>query len=216
MRNAHFNAMRRYKPAAGSVPPLTRKGEATRQRILEAAATEIGQHGYHVASVSSITNKAGVGQGTFYLYFKSKEDVLAELVNRFSQELQALLENANKNAASRLAAERACLDTFLQYVFKNKNLYRLFMECQFENPTLYKDCYQDFANQWADLLERAEQQGEIAKGDNEVRAWAMMGIHHMLATRFALWADSAPSETVLDQAVALLRDGITLRSANSA
>lgn len=214
MRNANFNAMRRYRPASGSVPPLTRKGEATRQRILDAAIKEIGLHGYHIASVSSITGEAGVGQGTFYLYFKSKDDLLVELVQKLTSELRVLLVNASKNAASRLAAERACIQTFLKYVYENQSLYRVFMECQFINPELHQKSYQDFANHWIELLDQASQHGEIVAGDNEVRAWAMMGMHHLLAMRFSVWSNKAPNEEIIDQAVALLRDGISPRSAN--
>ncbi|MDD9892935.1 MAG: TetR/AcrR family transcriptional regulator [Gammaproteobacteria bacterium] len=214
MRNASFNAMRRYRPASGSVPPLTRKGEATRQRILEAATKEIGLNGYHIASVSSITSEAGVGQGTFYLYFKSKDDLLVELVGKLTNELRELLLEASKNAASRLAAERACIQTFLKYVYENQRLYRVFMECQFINPQLHQSSYQDFANHWVKLLDEASQHGEIVEGDNEVRAWAMMGMHHLLAMRFSVWSNQAPDEEIIDQAVALIRDGISTRSAN--
>lgn len=214
MRNANYNSMRRYKPAAGSVPPLTRKGEATRKRILEAAINEIGAHGYHIASVSSITNKAGVGQGTFYLYFKSKDDLLTELVTKFSNELRELMLNASHTAASHLGAERASLKAFLDYVNKNQALYRLFMECQFVNPELHKKCYLTFAKHWVELLDQAQTQGEIINGDSETRAWAIMGMHHMLAMRYVIWNEKAPDEALIDEALVLLRDGMAARSAN--
>lgn len=214
MRNSNYNAMRRYKPAAGSVPPLTRKGEATRQRILDAAVEEIGEHGFHLASVSNITSKAGVGQGTFYLYFKTKDDLLTELVGKLGREIRQLLTQSSQAAASRLGAERNALQEFLSYVYNNKALYRLFMESQFINPSLYQRCYEEFADYWLQLLNQAEEQGEVVSGDNDVRAWAIMGMHHMLATRYALWSAEAPNEDMLDEAVALLRDGIAPKSAN--
>ena len=43
--------------------PLTARGEATRRRILNAAEIEFGEKGFHLASVSSITTRASVGQG---------------------------------------------------------------------------------------------------------------------------------------------------------
>ena len=59
--------------------PKTKRGERTRQKILDAAEREIGRKGFSEASISTITAEAAVGQGTFYLYFRTKEDVLANL-----------------------------------------------------------------------------------------------------------------------------------------
>ena len=48
--------------------------------LLEAAESVFAELGYHDASIVKITEAAGVGQGTFYLYFASKKDVFDELV----------------------------------------------------------------------------------------------------------------------------------------
>ncbi len=52
-----------------SASPAPPRGEETRRRLLAAAERVFADHGYHEASVSRITDRAGVGQGTFYLYF---------------------------------------------------------------------------------------------------------------------------------------------------
>ena len=56
--------------------PLSKRGERTRRRLLEAAEAVFAELGYHDASIVKITEAAGVGQGTFYLYFASKKDDL--------------------------------------------------------------------------------------------------------------------------------------------
>ncbi len=61
--------------------PTTARGEATRQKLLDAAEAELGQSGFARASVASIVRRAGVAQGTFYLYFPSKEDLLYAIVH---------------------------------------------------------------------------------------------------------------------------------------
>ena len=68
--------------------PKTGRGERTRQKLLAAARREIGRRGFADTSVSSITAEAGVGQGTFYIYFRSKEDVLRELVLHMGRSLR--------------------------------------------------------------------------------------------------------------------------------
>ncbi|MFA7468204.1 MAG: TetR/AcrR family transcriptional regulator [Desulfotomaculaceae bacterium] len=47
--------------------------------IIEAAVKVIAENGYHNSQVSKIAKEAGVADGTIYLYFKNKEDVLVSL-----------------------------------------------------------------------------------------------------------------------------------------
>lgn len=54
-----------------------------RERLVSAAAEVFAASGYHASKVSDIVGRAGVAQGTFYLYFRSKEAVFLELVDRF-------------------------------------------------------------------------------------------------------------------------------------
>ncbi|WP_332689678.1 TetR/AcrR family transcriptional regulator [Halalkalibacter lacteus] len=48
-------------------------------QIIEAAVKVIANHGYHQAQVSKIAKEAGVADGTIYLYFENKEDILTSL-----------------------------------------------------------------------------------------------------------------------------------------
>ena len=61
-----------------------------RQRILQAAIVEIARHGYFDTTVSMIARRAGVADGTIYLYFQSKEEILVSIfdhaMDRFIQE----------------------------------------------------------------------------------------------------------------------------------
>ena len=54
------------------------KAAGTRQRIFETACSLIGEKGFANVSVEDITNACGVSKGTFYVYFKRKEDVVFE------------------------------------------------------------------------------------------------------------------------------------------
>jgi AcrR family transcriptional regulator len=62
-------------------PPAADSG--VRERLVSAAAEVFAVSGYHASRVSDIVARAGVAQGTFYLYFRSKEAVFLELVDRF-------------------------------------------------------------------------------------------------------------------------------------
>jgi TetR/AcrR family transcriptional regulator, fatty acid metabolism regulator protein len=49
------------------------------KQIIDAAVVVIAENGYHQAQVSKIAKQAGVADGTIYLYFKNKEDILISL-----------------------------------------------------------------------------------------------------------------------------------------
>jgi AcrR family transcriptional regulator len=68
--------------------PRTRKSPEDRRRdLLEAAAKVLAERGVASTTVSDITEAAGVAKGTFYLYFDSKDHVIAALRERFVTEL---------------------------------------------------------------------------------------------------------------------------------
>lgn len=78
--------------------------------ILNAAVKVIGQAGYHNAPISKIAREAGVADGTVYLYFKNKEDILISIlretigtiVDRIHSELSALASREPIEALRRL------------------------------------------------------------------------------------------------------------------
>jgi AcrR family transcriptional regulator len=191
--------------------PKTKRGERTRQKILDAAEREIGRKGFAEASISTITAEAAVGQGTFYLYFRSKEDVLRELVLRMGRRLRRHLTLAVADAPSRLEAERRGLRAFLEFVRANPDLYRVVAESQFVDQAVFRRYYEEFAAGYIRGLRAAEKSGAIRKGDAEVHAWALMGISDMVGRRFALWDAKTPLKRVADAAFALIADGLERR-----
>jgi AcrR family transcriptional regulator len=191
--------------------PKTKRGERTRQKILDAAQREIGRKGFAEASISTITAEAAVGQGTFYLYFRSKEDVLRELVLRMGRRLRRHLTLAIVDAPSRMEAERRGLRAFLEFVRANPDLYRVVGEAQFVDEAVFRRYYEELAASYRTGLDAAEAKGEIRAGDAEVRAWALMGLSDMVGRRFALWDSKASLKRAADAAYDLIADGLAPR-----
>ena len=55
---------------------MVKKDKPKYKQIVDAAVIVIAENGYHQAQVSKIAKQAGVADGTIYLYFKNKEDIL--------------------------------------------------------------------------------------------------------------------------------------------
>ncbi|MDZ7801001.1 MAG: TetR/AcrR family transcriptional regulator [Trueperaceae bacterium] len=183
--------------------PATARGEATRAKLLDAAEHEFGEKGYHAASVASITRRAGVAQGTFYLYFPGKEDTMRELVRHMGRMLRRTLAAAAEGAQDRLDAERLGFQAFVRFACEHENLYRVVMESQFVDEAIYREYYEGLARRYADGLAAARDRGEIHAGDPEAQAWALMGVAHFLGLR-AIWAGGRPDPAQWEGALAFV------------
>lgn len=80
--------------------PATGPGSEKYQRILDAAVEVIAENGYFNSPVSAIAKRAGVADGTIYLYFKSKDDVLRTAIDSTFQHFYNLVEERFKTLTS--------------------------------------------------------------------------------------------------------------------
>jgi len=83
------------------------KGENNRTRIIEAADQLFYKHGYNQTSFSDIADITGIPRGNFYYYFKTKDDILAAVVEariKQYQEALASCDTATDKPGERLHA----------------------------------------------------------------------------------------------------------------
>jgi TetR/AcrR family transcriptional regulator, fatty acid metabolism regulator protein len=73
------------------------KGSSKRERILRAAVDVFAEHGYFNAKVAQIAKSAGVADGTIYLYFDGKEDVLITIFREYTRSYLHSLEQRTAN-----------------------------------------------------------------------------------------------------------------------
>jgi AcrR family transcriptional regulator len=192
--------------------PRTARGEATRQKLLNAAEALFGRHGYHATGVGDITRRAGVAQGTFYLYFGGKEEVFRELVRDLSRRLRRAISRDVAGVESRLEVEDAGLRSFLRFAAEHRDLYRIVFESQFIDPDLFRWYYERIAEGYTRGLEAAMEAGQIRRLDPETVAYALMGAAHFLGMRWVVWEAEEPPEEVLESIRAFVRRGLEIGS----
>ena len=91
----------------------TKPAEERRADLLEAGRDLFLANGVSATSLDDITSRAGVSKGLFYLYFRSKDDLLAALQDQFSAELADRV----RTAAGLAADWPAKLDACVQVIF---------------------------------------------------------------------------------------------------
>lgn len=188
--------------------PKTARGVATRRAILAAAERVIGRQGFNEASIGSITREAGVAQGTFYIYFASKDEIFSELVAEMGRMLRHAISEATAGYSDRLEAEREGLRAFLGFVSAHPELYRIVQEAQFVDRDAYLAYFRTFAEGYREGLERAARNGAIRPGDAEVRAWALMGIARSLGEFQVVFGGETPLATMVEVAHDLIENGL--------
>lgn len=72
-------------------------------QIIDAAVEVIAENGYHQSQVSKIAKQAGVADGTIYLYFKNKEDILISL---FKEKMGQFIERMEEDIKEKQQRKR--------------------------------------------------------------------------------------------------------------
>lgn len=198
-----------------SKKPRTERGRKTMRKLLDAAAGEFGEHGFHEASISSITRRAGVALGTFYTYFDSKDEIFRALVADMSDAVKVAAREALQPDMGALEVERAALEAFLRFAGEHKEVYRIIDEAEFVDPGSYRLHYETIAARIHDRLRAGVEAGEMREGIGETEAWALMGMNVFLGLRYAIWArDEDPDAARLAKAAnRFLEHGIGKRGA---
>lgn len=168
--------------------PLSARGARTRRRLLEAAERVFAELGYHDASIVKITEAAGVGQGTFYLYFASKKEVFDELVLDLNHRVRLAMREASETGATRAESELLGFRAFFRFTAEHPALYRIIRQAEFVSPETLQLHYERLTEGYVSGLQEAMRRGEVAEGDPELLAWALMGIGELVGMRWILWA----------------------------
>ncbi len=191
--------------------PRTERGRRTLRKLLDAAAIEFGERGFHEASISGITRRAGTALGSFYTYFDSKDAIFRALVADMSGRVRDHVAPAMEAATGAIDAEARALAAFLQFARAHQEIYRIVDEAEFVDPESFRNHYASTAERIAARLGAGAGAGELRPGIGEVEAWAIMGMNVFLGLRYGVWDPSDDVAAVAARANALIADGIRKR-----
>lgn len=176
-----------------SAEPRTARGTRTKRSLTDAAERIFADLGYAEASITRITDAAGVGQGTFYLYFDSKLDVFNEVVDDLNRRVRHAMTTASAAESTRAGAERAGFRAFFAFTAEHPALYRIIRQAEFVSPGALRMHYTRIVSGYIQGLTDAGARGEISDIDPAVAAWSLMGIGEMIGMRWVLWGDAGNS-----------------------
>lgn len=163
------------------------------EQILEAGVRVFAEQGYHGSTVSAIAREAGVADGTIYLYFKNKEDILARFVRSQSQRFFETFRDKMPEKGS--AVDRLKLLVKLHFEVSQENMHKaLVYQVEMRRSTsLMKGDIREALKTYHEIvgaiLEEGQQEGAIrqdiyvgmikrvifASVDEAITTWVMSG-----------------------------------------
>lgn len=187
-----------------------------RGQILDAARQSFLRSGVDGTTVDDIARIAGVAKGTVYLYYRSKDDILRQLL---TEDVAALHEGTIPGLSSADSIDRK-LSGFLHGMITFFDQKRDFIDqCQFEmGPDARRKVIQKLetvyraqVDGWKAALDRALEAGEIDPIDTHAAASAVVALSHgLIKQRLRGWSDDAP-EIVVANAASVLWKGLQCR-----
>jgi AcrR family transcriptional regulator len=158
--------------SVSSPKSLSTKTKASREAILAAALELFLQHGVAATRVEDIATRAGVGKGSVYLHFQTKEELFKVVV---AEGISARLHQAEKFASEFTGSANdlltALLNTNLVEFWNSSStgLYKLVVAESQQYPELAKNYYQDVTCRvrklFEDILQLGIKQGEYREVD---------------------------------------------------
>lgn len=201
--------------ADNAQPPVPEKdltqGQKTKRAIFQAAEQVFGQVGFNRANISEITRRAGVAQGTFYVHFKSKRDLLQGFVEYLSREMRLALRQATDRVSDRRDQEREGLLAFFRFLTQHRRIYRVVAESETMGQEISMWYYNKLAEGYTAGLAEGIARGEIRDLPPAFLARALMGFNHMIGLKWLVWNTSPHAKIprqLLEEAIEFVLKGL--------
>ena len=137
------------------------------QRILEAAIKVFAEQGFFQSTIAQIAKEAGVADGTIYLYFKNKDDILVQFFNyKAKQVFDGFREEVNRaeNAVDKL---RNLVRRHLAEFQRDRNMAILYQFETHQSSRLAEEQIKEMSNMYldivAEIMEQVQQECLIRK-----------------------------------------------------
>lgn len=189
--------------------PKTQRGQATLDKICQAAETLFYQKGYHNTSIVDITNLSGIALGTFYIYFKDKYYLYKYLLLRYSHQIRKAISTETKDVQGRKEKERVGLKTFLKYTRENKHSYNIIWESLYIDKNLFMNYYDTFSERYSKGMIEAQKDGEVIDVDHTIISYFLMGVSNFIGLKYVMFdEENLDYDLVVDQVMNILENGL--------
>jgi AcrR family transcriptional regulator len=158
-----------------------------RAGIIEAAGSLIYQRGFVRTTIADVAQAVGIGIGTFYRNFESRESLLGELLEAVRNELLDYVREEVAGSSSFAEMETRGFLAFFRYISAKPWLVRIESEAALWAPNSYADHLRDFTGRYLSAMAESKRRGELAAFEPDefpVLAFIFMAARHYLGVRY--------------------------------
>lgn len=187
------------------------RADLVKKRLFDAAVSIVGEGGYATATVSQITNRANVAQGTFYNYYSSRQDLMDQLLPNLGKEMIDFIKENVKGASRDPAVlEEKRFRAFFDFLIKRPHFMRILYEAALFAPKGYARHMQNVTKNYVRALGNGNSAGRFSPEELEVVAILLMGARSYLGYAFAFDGDRVhqPTDAVFTAYGKLMRHGL--------
>ncbi len=190
--------------------------EERKQQILEAAIAVFARLGFRAARMDDVAEQAGLSKAALYLYYKSKDAIIAALLQRlFAQEfkqVQALVESEREGSVvEQLLVLTRQLAAMLQWMSRLMPIAFEFYAIAGRDKQVrqfLKEYFADYRHLLARLIERGIARGELRAVDAEATAITLVALFEGLALLFFVDPEATRWTEQVETSVRLLLSGL--------
>jgi AcrR family transcriptional regulator len=183
-----------------------KRRERTARELLEAARTVLAAKGYHGTKVVDIAQAAGVGVGTFYLHYATKEAIFLELVEDTVRRLKAELDAVQAATPDPVEAARAGTETFFRFAQQNRELFRIVFGHEASFHEVVRRSQEMFVLDIEENLAAGKSIGTFRDGNTRIWAQAFIGMTLQVVSWW-IEQESIPVEEVTRSLIDLAQHG---------
>jgi TetR/AcrR family fatty acid metabolism transcriptional regulator len=144
-----------------------RRGGDKRERILDAAVRVFARKGFHATRVSEVAKAAGVADGTIYLYFKSKDELLVSLFEDRVERLLSFMKEELPKAPTAASKMRRVIELQLGLLEGERDLAEVITVIIRQSSKLLKEYaapkFMSYLGEIAKVVESGQASGEFRK-----------------------------------------------------
>lgn len=136
------------------------RGNDKYRRILEAAVKVFAEQGFYQATVSQIAREAGVADGTIYLYFKNKDDILVQFFNLKARQVFAFFRQEVNKADNAIDKLRNLVRSHLAEFQKDRNMAVVYQAETHQNTRAVEAQIREMAKMYLDIVTEIVEKGQ--------------------------------------------------------
>ena len=188
-----------------------------RELIIEAAIKVFARDGLEKGKIADIAKEAGIGKGTVYEYFSSKEDIFQAIEQYVFTDFNLIFDQLSSSSLSPPQKLTALMENALDMFMEMGDVILILMELWAQagrghvhgsDPSLFVEYYDDFRQRVESILEDGIKTGELRKMNKEGVATLLLAFMDGLVWQFVILNEPEKFNKIKSEAIKLFMRGI--------